>query len=200
MPGQQVAQERADRFEVGDDVDGGRGERARQLGELGGLGVLDDDRAAGLLDPSGALGAVRAGAGQDDGDQALAEDLGGAGEEQVDRGFGAARLVAAERDGVVGDLDVAVGRHDVDDARPECLVLVHGADRQAERRPQDLAEVADPGRVEVLGDDDRRREIGGQGRDELRERLDAAGGGADDDEILAGRRIRHGAVSDWETG
>ena len=42
----------------------------------------------GLFDAPGAFGAVEAGAGQDDGDQALAEDPGGARQEQVNRGQG----------------------------------------------------------------------------------------------------------------
>ena len=48
-PGQQVVQQRPDRLEVRDDVDGGRRQRPGHAGELGGLRVLDDDRAAGSL-------------------------------------------------------------------------------------------------------------------------------------------------------
>ena len=43
--------------------------------------------------------------------------------------------------------------------------------------------MARPPRVEMLGDDDRSRQVGGQVGDEPRQRLDPAGRGADDDEL-----------------
>jgi hypothetical protein len=52
-----------------------RGQRARHLAELSGLGVLYYDRAPGLADGTCALGAVCARAAQDDGDEVLPVDL-----------------------------------------------------------------------------------------------------------------------------
>src|SRR5918995_3309284 len=50
------------------------GQRARHLAELGGLGVLYDDRAPGLTDGARALGAIRARAAEHDGDEGLPVD------------------------------------------------------------------------------------------------------------------------------
>ena len=70
--GQEIAQQRPDLVQVGHEIHGGRRQRGGHAGVGGGLRVLDDDRAAGCLHLAGARRAVRAGAGQDHGDQALA--------------------------------------------------------------------------------------------------------------------------------
>ena len=54
---------------------------------------------------------------------------------------------------------------------------------------EDLAEVARPARIEVLGDDDRGREVRGQAGDHARQGLDPARGRADDDELGLGRLL-----------
>ena len=72
------------------------GGRARGMdGLCGGLRVLDDDRPAARLDLARAHGPVRAHARQDDGDQALAERVGGGGEQAVDRRRGPAATARA---------------------------------------------------------------------------------------------------------
>ena len=71
----QVLQYRPDLLQGRDDVNGAGGQRAWHLAELGGLGVLYDDRAPSPADGACALGAVRACAAQDDGDEVLSEDL-----------------------------------------------------------------------------------------------------------------------------
>ena len=60
---------------------------------------------------------------------------------------------------------------------------------RAEWRAEDLAEVARSARVQVLGDDDRGREVRRQAGDDARQRLDPARGGTDDDELRFGRRM-----------
>ena len=49
--------------------------------------------------------------------------------------------------------------------------------------------MARPARIEVLGDDDRRREVRGQTGDHARQGLDPPGGRADDDELGLGRLL-----------
>ena len=56
--GEEIAQERADRFEIDDDVDGGGRQRARELRELGSLGFWTTTVPPGLFDAAGAFGAV----------------------------------------------------------------------------------------------------------------------------------------------
>ena len=74
-----------------DDVDGARGQRAWHLTELGGRGVLDDNRAPGLADGARALGAVCARAAQDDGYEVLSENPCRGLHEKVYGGHGLAR-------------------------------------------------------------------------------------------------------------
>ena len=122
-------------------------------------------------------------AGQDDGDQALAERVGGGGEQPVDRRRGTAATRAPRLDRVIGDHDVAIGRHEVDVPGHELLGLGSTVTSvQRGPRREDLRQVARAGRLRVLRDDDRRRERRrGSGRG-ARERLDAAGRGAHDDQ------------------
>ena len=68
-------------------------------------------------------------------------------------------------------------------------------------RARIVAEVAGPPRVEVLGDDDRCREVGGQAGHHAREGFDPARGRADDDELCLRRGVppHRGAVYDvWQ--
>jgi hypothetical protein len=73
--GHQVAQQRPDRIQIRDDIHGRGRQRPRQLRKLCRLRILHHDRPTGLLDPASSLRAIRAGAGQDHPDQALAERL-----------------------------------------------------------------------------------------------------------------------------
>ena len=84
---------------------------------------------------------------------------------------------------MIGDLDMAIGRHDEHGPRLEALGFVHGAHRQGAAAGENLTQAAGATRVEVLGDDDRRREIGRQRRYQRGQRLDAARGRAHDDEM-----------------
>ena len=84
---------------------------------------------------------------------------------------------------MIGHLDVPIGRDHVDDARLERRMLADRLDAQRRAAIQDLLEVAGPGRVEVLGDHDRGREVGRERGDERDQRVDATGRGADHDQL-----------------
>ena len=104
------------RPEVDPRVDDGGRHGGGHRGERGGLGVLDDHRPAGPLDLPRAGRPIRAGAGQDHRDGALAEGLGRARQEAVDRRRGRLGGHPPQPHGVTDDLDQPVGRDDVDDA------------------------------------------------------------------------------------
>ena len=75
---------------------------------------------------------------------------------------------------------------------PSSSAAVSFDDLDGQRRVagQDLAQVTRSARVQVLGDDDRCRKILGKAGNDAGERLDAACGGADDDKLRSGRRLR----------
>ncbi len=169
---QEVGEDRADMLDVRDDVDRCRRERARHGGVGGGLRVLDDHRAAHRAHLARARRAVRAAAGEDDGDQPLPVCRRRAAQQAVHRGGRPVRGVRVDAHMAVEDLDVSIGRDDEDHAGLEGRLILDRADGQFPPAAEDLAEMAHPRRVDVLGDDDRRGEVGGQRADERRERLD----------------------------
>src|SRR5205823_11291334 len=131
QPGHNLNEEGADALQVGHVVHGGGGQGQGHGGVAGGVGVLDDDRAAGVLHVHGARGPVGAGAGEDHGDEVFAVGGRGAGQEQVHRRAWAVGVVSLEVDGAIFDGDVAVGGHDVDIAGEQRGVVVHDDDGQA---------------------------------------------------------------------
>ena len=80
-------------------------------------------------------------------------------------------LVDRQRDGAGLDEQVVVGRRDEHDARPERLLVLGLADGQLAVRGQQLGERAVGADAAVLGDDDRRREVGGQRLEHALERM-----------------------------
>ena len=76
---------------------------------------------------------------------------------------------------MVDDLHEPVARDDEDDAVLEPLAVLGRPDGEGRVAVEDLAEMARPPRIEVLGDDDRRPEVGRQPGDDARQRLDATG-------------------------
>src|SRR5215510_4968668 len=82
----QIVDQRPHLFEVGDVINGGGRQRHRHRRVASGFGVLNDHRPAGLLYVYSARRPVRAGAGQDYGDQPVAVRFGGARQQQINRG------------------------------------------------------------------------------------------------------------------
>ena len=90
----------------------------------------------------------------------------------------------------VDDLDEAVGWDDEDDPVLERGGVLDDLDGQGGVTGQDLAQMTRSARVQVLGDDHRRRKIRRKAAHDPGQRLDAAGGGADDDKLRFGCRLR----------
>ena len=136
---------------------------ARHRGILGLVRVLHQDDAAGFLDRLDADGAVGAGAGQDDGDEAVAMLLGQRAEEEVDRRAQPARLLEGpRRDRVVGDNQAAVGRDDVNVIVLELRRLPDLGDRHFRACAENAGELAAEFRVEMEDDDEGRIRLLGQ--------------------------------------
>ena len=135
-------------------------------------------------------GAVRSGAAQDHARQGIAEHAGRRAHQQVDRWLRASYAVPPKTDVVIGDLDVAIGRHDID--RPRLEEVVSGSRLDRKRRPgrQDVAKPAGAVRIEMLRDDDGHRKAGRQCPDHRLERVDAAGRRADHDQARCGLMLR----------
>lgn len=150
----------------------------------GGHRILDHDGAAGELDRPGTLRAIRPLARQDDRDEVLSERGGGRLHQPVHRWpWAAAARLFADANQVVRDDHVAVGGDDVDDARLELLLCTDAPDLHGRSSGEDLLEVARSTRVKMLGDDHRGRERLIEPADEDAERVDAARGGSDDDDL-----------------
>ena len=175
----------ADRAELGPGVDdrwrNGPGHRR----EHGGLRGLDHDRAAGPSDVPRSRRSVGPRTSQDDGDDPVAVDLRCRREQEVDRRRDRATARRAEPHAPLGDLDQPVGRDHEDPAVLEPRRRVDGVDGQLGMALEDLGQMARPPRVEVLGDDHGRGEIGRKVRHHARQRFDPAGRRADDDQSRA---------------
>ena len=178
--GEEVAQDPAERIQVGGRVDERRRDRPGHRGEHRRRRVFDDDRAAGLLDMPRAGRSVAAAAGEDHRREARPESRRRRLEEEVDRRRDATRLGGAETQLARHDLDEPVGWDDEDDPVLEGRGLLDDLDRQRGVARQDLAEMARPAGVQVLGDDDRGREVRWEACDDPGEGFDPARGGPDD--------------------
>jgi hypothetical protein len=140
----------------------------------------------------GAGGAVAPRASEDDGDQLVSERASGGRQEAIDRRSGGAARpgVRGNRQGVVGDFDVAIGGDDIDDAGLQWLIGTDRAYRQLAAVGQDLAEVALAARIKMLSDHDRGREVAGKRSHEGEQRIDTPRRRTDDDEASEGFAVR----------
>src|SRR5215204_2475949 len=93
-------------------------------------------------------------------------------------------------EGMVGDLDVAIGGHDIDDARLKRLIAAHRPHRQHAPFGKNLAKVALAARIEMLGDNDRGWKVAGERRYKGEQRVDTASRRTDDDEAGEGFPVR----------
>jgi hypothetical protein len=143
--------------------------------------VLHQHQAARLLDRLGAHRAVRAAARQDH-RESVAVVFGQRAEEEIDRGAPFPIVVERGRgDRGFADSQAAIGRDYVHGIRLqiECLAVVH-LDHVHSRAPgQDARQLAFMIRRQVHHHHEGEAEVGGQRVEELAQRLDASGGGAD---------------------
>jgi hypothetical protein len=93
-----------------------------------------------------------------------------------------------ELDPAGADEQMAVGRGDIDAARCNGFALLGVGGQQRPGPAQNLREPADSVWRNVNGDQDRRREVPRKARDQGGESLDAAGGGADHDDVTLGHQ------------
>src|SRR6185312_8369245 len=96
----------------------------------------------------------------------LGEDLGRGTQQQVNRWLWTLTVMVNELHCVIGDLDMVIGRHDIDNARLQLRRIeceaAHGEDGVPR---ENLMEVAGIAWVEMLRQDDRSGEPSGQRRD-----------------------------------
>ena len=182
---------------VGDELRGHLGRRqfvvhqagadgaARHAVELGRGRVLRHDHAALTLDGAHALGAVAAGAREDDADGPLALLPGEGAEEKIDGQTQAARLGGLEQlQRAVEERQVMPRRNDVDAVGAHDHAILDFEDRQARVAANEVGEDALVIRVEVLHQHEGHAGIGGGGH-ASKERLEggeAAGGCANADD------------------
>jgi hypothetical protein len=145
------------------------------------------------LDVPGSGRSVGPAAGEDHRDEPGTEDVGCALEQDVDGGRDRAGHGRVEPQVALADLHEPVGGNDENHAVLQRLALLDHTHRQRCVAGEDLVQMTGPARVEMLGDDDRRRKVGRQARNDTRERLDAPSRRADHDELgLPGDRLtRH---------
>ena len=175
----------------------GLADRAGHAPDDGAGLVLDHDGAAGGADLAGAVAAVGAHAGEDDGQDGAVVGGHDRAEERVDgraaevlrralvqRGVRAARAAA--------DHQVVVAGGEVDGAGQQRRAVDGLDDAQRAEPVEALGELAGEDRRHVLDEEDRHGEGGRQLRQDLGQRLGAAGGGADhqDGGLLAGAGAR----------
>src|SRR5690242_21560216 len=94
----------------------------------------------------------------------------------------------------VADVDLVIGRHDVDRAGDEPLAVLDGADGQGATPREDLGQMALARGVEVLSDHDGRGEAGLDAGEQGGDSLDATRRRADHHEIEGVRSLRHDAA------
>src|SRR5215217_3659411 len=193
----EIPEEGPDCLQVGDDIDCGGGDRQRHAGIGRRVRVLDDDRAAVGLDRLGASGAVAPRTSENDRDQLVPERASGGRQQAIDRRSGGGDYASLRGDlqGMVGDFDVAIGGNDIDDAGLEWLIPTDRAYRQHAAVGKDLAQVALVARIEVLGDDDRRRKVAGEGGHKGEQRVDTARRRTDDYQARKGFALRLRSLS-----
>ena len=166
-------------FDVGD---GARG----HAGVVGVPRILYDGHAAALLDRRQAHSAVVQVAGEHHARHAWTVGAGRRAEQHVDRRTVAVLAgVAREVDVTVVDGEVAVGRGDVDPARPDGLPVRGMGGRQAARAGKDGGQRTVAFRRDVQDDEDGGWQVVRQAFDHRAEGLDPAGGSSDDDDVAA---------------
>jgi hypothetical protein len=144
--------------------------------------VLDDHGPAGLLDHQRAQASVPEATREDDRDRTVTIGARERAQHRIDGRANAVLLRSApEPQPPVGHGEVTVGRRDVDATGVQALAVVGHADRQLRPPVKDVGEQAATGRGHVQHDADRRPEVDGQHADDLDQRLDASGRGADPD-------------------
>ena len=165
--------------------------RRRHSEKLRGLLVLGDHGAPHLLDGPDAERSVAAGSGQDHGDRPLFVARRHRLEEQVRAWSDEMHQfrVRKREASIAIDQKVAIGRRDVDPARPDPVAFggLHHLERRAPA--ENLGHQAAMARIEMLDDDDRRRKAGGQALQDMADGRDATGGRGQGDhvELRAGK-------------
>src|SRR5215207_3913745 len=162
---------------------------ARHAIDDGFLGILHDGHATPRLDCQQPHAPVVEGSREDDADHPRTVGPGGRAEQRVYR---RPRVILTrspgELDPVGADEQMAVGRGDIDASRFQHLAVLGVGGRQRTGPAQNLGEPADGVWRNVDDDQERRREIPRKARDQGGESLDAAGGGADHDNVTVGHQ------------
>lgn len=173
------------------EVDAARGDRARgHAPELGRAGLLGHGDPARGLDRAQTLGAVDAGAGEDDADGLVPAVVGQRAEERVEREVQPGPLPPGdERQGAVPDGQVGVGRDHVDAVRRQRHAVGRLDDAQGRDPLEDPREHARPRGVEVQDHDERQARVHGHLGQELPQGLEAAGRRAEGDHDGRGRGV-----------
>ncbi len=189
-PGQLLGDRRGRQHEI-DDLGGDRA--LRHAGVLGRLGVLREGHAARRLDGGQAARAVRRGARQHDADGLLAAFVGEGLQKGVDRQVAAGGFGARRQSQVSGlDDQVGVGRDHVDVVGGDGRFVDHLGDRHVRLAGQQLGQQAGVLGIEVLDEDVGHAGVVGQVLEELGERFEAAGRGADADDGADTRAVPPG--------
>ena len=170
----------------------------RHAVELRALDVLDDHQAAGVVDVADAARAVAAAARQHDRDRARAAVLRERAEEHVDRQRQLLLAIAlAEQQPAAGDDHLLLRRDQIDVVGLDQHAVLDELDRQLGVAPEQLVHQALEVRRQVLDDDERHLGVGREVVEEVLERFESAGGGADADHEgrgLGGRADLRGIV------
>ena len=179
------SQERPDLRQLGDVIGLDVVERAaRHVGAEGVLRILNHGGAAALLDRQQTAGAVVERTGEDGADGPRAVVVGGGAEKWVD-GRTVAVLFGAADEPQPPRLDqhVVVGRGDVDAARRKRFLVLRMQRRKRAGAGEDMRECAAVIGREVENDHHGGRQIFRKRRRDFLQRLDAAGRGANADQI-----------------
>lgn len=158
---------------------------ARHGRPFGILGILDHRHAASRLDRDQPLGPVVEQAGEHHPDHARTVMHRGRAEQRVHRRAGAVLIGAAPHQHAAGaNQDVMIGCADIDVPGLERLPVHRREDRERADLVQQLRKDAAGRGRDVLGDEHRGGQIGGQGRAQPLQRVDPAGGRSDNNDVL----------------
>jgi hypothetical protein len=185
----EVCEPRRELLHREDDIRHARRDHGPRHGIVQGfLGVLHEDHAAGLLHGARAEGTVRAAAGQDH-DEAIAV-LGERAEEDVDGRALTARLGERHgRDRARRELELVARRDQVDTVGPQRMPrMLECHDRHRRALCEYRRQLALVRRRQMQHDDVCQAKIGRQCMEEVAQRLDTAGRGADADRRDSRRR------------
>ena len=178
----QLARELGDRQRGVDDA--GIDRVARHLAILRRLRILRERDAVLRLDGAQALRAVGRVSRKHDADRVAAAVRGERAKETIDGQVRPSTVERPrrERQPAAVDRDVGVGRDDVDVVRLDRGAVLGLADRHRRGLGQRVAQEARVGGIEVLDEDERHPAVGGEVLEELGERLEPPGRGADADD------------------